>query len=268
MRALDFAINHIAAPRHSVAALAALGSALGVSALELRNDLPGMPMQDGTSAVSVRADAVGMNILSINALQRFEDWNEQRAAEAADLSAYAQASGARALVLCPTNTFADSRDAAARAAGLRAALRGLAPILSSRGLLGFIEPLGFVECALRLKRQAVDAIDDTGTAPVFQVLHDTFHHFLAGEAEIFPERSGLVHISGVEDTTLKLTDIRDAHRVLVGPADIMNNRGQIAALQDGGYAGVFSFEPFSAKVHAIADIESALRDSMDYLRAG
>jgi 2-keto-myo-inositol isomerase len=34
-----------------------------------------------------------------------------------------------------------------------------------------------------------------------------------------------------------------------------------------GYEGPFSFEPFAAEVHDLADPESALRKSMDDIRA-
>jgi 2-keto-myo-inositol isomerase len=59
---------------------------------------------------------------------------------------------------------------------------------------------------------------------VFRLVHDTFH-FLAGEAELSPERTGLVHISGVEDRSLPHDEIRDGHRVLVGQGDLMDNVG-------------------------------------------
>ena len=262
-----FALNHIAAPRRDFAAFAGLARDLGIGEVEIRNDLAGVALQDGTPAEAIRAAAAaaGVSILTINALQRFNVWSDARAAEATALAAYAQAAGARALVLCPLNDHADRRDAATRDADLRIALTALAPILTQHGLTGLVEPLGFVECSLRLKRTAIDAIDAVGAAAVFGVLHDTFHHFLAGETELFPARTGLVHISGVEDRSLAHDQIRDAHRVLVGPADLMDNVGQLRRLLDGGYAGPFSFEPFSAEVHAMTDVAAALRASMAFV---
>jgi 2-keto-myo-inositol isomerase len=266
---VSFALNHIVAPGRDFAGFARLSRALGITDVEIRNDLAGVALQDGTPAATVRAEAAdaGVTILTINALQRFEDWNDTRAAEAETLAAYAQACGARALVMCPTNSHGDARNAGERAADLRRALAGLRPILHAHGLTGLMEPLGFEECALRLKRLAVDAIDDVGGRDTFAVMHDTFHHYLSGETEFFPTRTGLVHISGVEDTSLKLAEIRDAHRVLVGPADIMDNVGQIRTLLAGGYKGPFSFEPFSAEVHALADVAAALCDSMALINA-
>ena len=265
--ALAFALNHIAAPRRDAAGFFALARDLGIAEVEIRNDLPGVAIQDGTLARVVRdaARAAGVAILSINALQRFDEWSPVRATEAEELADYAAACGARALVLCPVNSTADTRDETRRADDLREALAALEPFLAARHLTGLIEPLGFAESSLRRKRDAVDAIDAVGGGETFRVLHDTFHHFLAGEAEFFPDRTGLVHISGVEDRRLAHGAIRDAHRVLVGPADIMGNIGQIAALRRGGYAGPFSFEPFSPAVHDLVDVASALRSSMAML---
>ena len=87
----------------------------------------------------------------------------------------------------------------------------------------------------------------------FRLVHDTFHHFLAGEDTIFPELTGLVHISGVEDPRVTVSDMRDPHRVLVGPADRIGNIEQVRALGAGGYRGLFSFEPFAEELRTLRD---------------
>lgn len=270
MSATDrFALNHITAPGLRFAAFAALARGLGITEVEIRNDLAGVEIADGTEPARVRAEAeaAGVGILTINALQKFNVWNAERAAEAAALAAYAQACGAGALVLCPLNSTADRRSQSERHAALVAALEGLAPILAEHGLTGLVEPLGFPESSLRTKRAAVDAIDEAGLAARFRLVHDSFHHAVAGEGEFFPTRTGLVHISGVEDEGLPVAAARDSHRVLVGPRDRLGNAAQMAALARGGYAGPFSFEPFAASVHAAADIGADLRASIAFLRA-
>lgn len=269
MPALRFAINHITAPALPVSALLELTRRLGLDAVEIRNDLPGVPLQDGSPAAPIAAAArdAGVTILSVNALQRFEDWSDARATEAVALADQARDSGARALVLVPTNSQQDTRSAEERAAGLRRALAALKPILGERGLTGLVEPLGFAECALRRKRLAVEAIDAIDGAALFSLVHDTFHHYVAGEAETFPDRTGLVHISGVEDASLPREAIRDAHRVLVGPGDLMDNIGQIRALFAAGYTGPLSFEPFAESVHRLTGIAAALSASIRYVRA-
>ena len=269
-----FAVNHIAAPRQSFAGLARLARSLGMTEVEIRNDLPGVAIADGTPAEQVvaQASAAEVSILSINALQRFNAWDDRRAQEAAQLAAYAAGCGAAAVVLCPVNGFENWpegwRSDVRRQDDLRLALRELAPILSSHGVTGLIEPLGFEVSSLRFKRDAIEAIDATASAgATFGVLHDTFHHFIAEEADTFPERTGLVHISGVEDRSLSRGGMLDGHRVLVGTGDVMGNVEQIRLLSQSGYAGPFSFEPFADSVHAISDLAPALRESMAAIRA-
>ena len=265
---IHFSINRISAPRISFAEFAALSRRLGVSAIEIRNDLAGVEMVDGTPGkdIGAIAKAHGLTIRSINALQRFEQFDATRAAEARDMIAYAVACGAEALVLCPTNSLRDVRSAEQRHADLVHALTQLHPMLEEAGLIGLIEPLGFEECAVRRKSQAVRAIQEIGGSSTFRLVHDTFHHHLAGEGLFFPEYTGLVHISGVEDTSLSAAQMRDGHRVLVGAADRLGNAVQLATLFQAGYTGYASFEPFAEEIAAATDIEQRLASSMAWLQ--
>ncbi|MDQ0467153.1 TIM barrel protein [Labrys wisconsinensis] len=262
-----FALNHMAAPRLGLGAFFELAGALGISRIEIRNDLEGHSIPDGTPAARVRAlaEAAGLTILSINALQRFNEWTPDRAAEAEALADYAAGCGAEALVLVPVND-GTGRANGERQANLRVALKALEPILAERSLIGLVEPLGFESCSLRLKLEAVATIDSIGAGETFRLVHDTFHHHLAGAAEIFPRRTGLVHISGVT-ASVGMAGLRDSHRALVDGADRIGNLAQIRALIDGGYRGAFSFEPFAEAVHALADPAAAIRASMDFIRA-
>lgn len=265
---LRFALNRMVAPRLSLPAFIDLALTLKVDAIELRNDLAGVEIEDGTPPQLVRelCAAQGIKVLSINALYPFDVWNDERRQQVLKLAAYARACGAEGLVLCPLNDPADPRTEAQRSSGLHSALTELAPILRDHGLLGFIEPLGFEECALRHKRTAVEAIRAIGGLDVLRLVHDTFHHHLAGERELFPELTGLVHISGVEDRQAPLNRIRDGHRVLVAEADILGNVAQIDTLRSSGYSGYLSFEPFAESVHGLADIQQALAASIAHLR--
>jgi 2-keto-myo-inositol isomerase len=265
---LSYAINHMVAPRKSFDELVALAQALGLDAVEIRNDLPGTAIQDGTDAAQMRdqAQAGGVRILSINALQRFNEWNAEREVEARSLARYAHDCGASMLVLCPVNDVSYRLSESARLSGLRDALRGLAPILAEAGVTGLIEPLGFQESSLRLKSEAVEAIEDLEVGDRFRIAHDTFHHYLAGEPQLLADWTGLVHLSGVDDGNLPLSTLRDLHRGLVGPDDRLGNIAQICALLAGGYDGPFSFEPFASSVHA-GDITAALESSIHWIDA-
>lgn len=263
-----FALNHMVAPRLPVGGLFAMARALGASEVEIRNDLTSNAILDGTPAQAIRAaaEAAGITIISINALQRFNEWTAAREKEAIELADYARDCGARALVLVPKNDGTGCGNGE-RQGNLRVALKALMPILSARGLTGLVEPLGFEICSLRSKAEAADAIRAVGGDSVFRLVHDTFHHHLAGEPQLFPEMTGLVHISGVDDPAVPVSAMRDPHRVLVGSGDRLDNVGQIRALLAGGFAGPLSFEPFAAEVHALGDPAGAINASMDYIRA-
>ncbi len=268
MTHIAFALNHMVAPRLGLAEFLALAARLGVGAVEIRNDIAGAAIADGTAPRAVRAAAerAGIAILSINALYPFNVWTEERAEQARALIGAAATCGAAGIVMCPLNDPADRTSASERRAGLRKALEGLKPLLDEGGVTGLVEPLGFAESALRFKREAVEAIRAVDGAGTFRLVHDTFHHHVAGETEVFPEMTGLVHISGVVDREVGVEAMRDPHRVLVDDRDLVDNLGQLEALLAGGYRGPVSFEPFAPEVHRRPDLEAALKDSMTYLR--
>jgi 2-keto-myo-inositol isomerase len=266
---MKFALNHMVAPRLDHAAFFDLARRVGVADVEIRNDLPGVALADGTPAAEVgqAAKARGLGVLTINALQRFNLWDDARAAEAKAMTDQCAASGAKALVLCPVNDVAYRPEPSERRAELIKALNALKPMLSAAGVRGFVEPLGFAECSLRLKADAIEAIEAVGGRDVFRVVHDTFHHFVAGETKMFPGMTGLVHISGVIDPAATAASMRDPHRVLVDASDRIGNLEQLRALRAGGYDGPASFEPFAPSVHASADIEANLRASLRHLHS-
>lgn len=262
---LRFALNHMVAPSLGLVEFFRLAASLGIAEIEIRNDLDGRPIRDGTSPEAVREAAarVGLAIISINALQRFDDWTTAREREARELARFAGACGARGMVLVPTNDGSGGADGE-RQTRLRSAIRALEPILADQDILGLVEPLGFATCSLRSKREAAEAIKEIG-GQRFGLVHDTFHHALAGEPEAYPALTTLIHVSGVTDPTVRLADLRDSHRGLVDARDRLDAAGQISALVAGGYAGPVSFEPFAAEVHALANPARAIRASMDYL---
>lgn len=265
---MKFALNHMTAPAMPVADFFDLARSLGVDAVEIRNDLANNAILDGTTPGEIRklAEDRGVEIISINALQRFNEWNGARASEADELIAYARDCGARALVLVPKND-GTGRAEGQRQQNLREALSALKPLLQEARITGLVEPLGFTICSLRSKQEAAEAIEAVGGTGAFKLVHDTFHHHLAGEAALFPAMTGLVHMSGVIDPTVSVADMRDSHRVLVDGDDRLDTVGQIRALLAAGYDGCLSFEPFAPSVHTLADPGATVRESIDYIRA-
>lgn len=265
---MKFALNHMTTPAMPVADFFDLAHSLDIDAVEIRNDLANNAILDGTTPGEIRkmAQDRGIEIISINALQRFNEWNEARATEADELIAYARDCGAKALVLVPKND-GTGREDGERQRNLRDALTALKPRLEAAGVIGLVEPLGFAICSLSSKQEAADAIEAVNGTDVFKLVHDTFHHHLAGEPALFPAMTGLVHISGVTDPAVSIADMRDSHRVLVDGDDRLGNVGQIRALRAAGYEGPLSFEPFADSVHALSDPRAAVKASMDHIKA-
>ena len=257
-----FALNHMTVAGRSFAELCTLAARLGCVGVEARNDLPG-PLFDGADTPPARGS---LRLLAVAEVKRFNDWSEARRTEAADLIATAARAGAEAIALIPRNDMGGMGNGE-RQANLRVALRELKPMLDAAGLIGLVEPLGFETCALRHKSEAVEAIEALGAAATFRIVHDTFHHHLAGGGPLFAEHTGLVHISGVTDPALATRDMRDEHRGLVDAQDRLGTVDQLAALAAAGYDGPISFECFAPSVHALDDPETALRHSIDFIRA-
>ena len=257
---MRFAINHIAAPRLPLAEFFAMCRRLGVTEVEIRNDIPDVLGSMTAAAVRAEARAQDITILSINALYPFNLWSGDLPDRALRMADYAAECGAKALVMCPLNDGNKVPHSA-----VVAALDAMKPILTERGLTGLVEPLGFPVSSLRTKAEAIAAITEAGDDGTYRLMHDTFHHHLAGETQIYPNRTGLVHISGVGDPAVAVSGMLDAHRVLVDASDRLDNIGQIRALLAAGYSGPFSFEPFAAEVHDLADPEAALRASMGFV---
>lgn len=263
-----FAINHMSAPRLGWRQLLDLAAGLGCVGVEFRNDLGG-PLFSG-DAPEVVADAArgrGLRIVGLSQVYPFNSWSDRVAAEVTALIAAAKACGAETISLIPRNDGAGCGNGE-RQANLRLALREIRPMLREAGMVALVEPLGFERSSLRSKAEAVDAIEAVASRDEFLIVHDTFHHFLAGGGELFPDWTGIVHVSGVVDQSLKPNEMEDAHRILVDRRDRLGNVEQVAALAAAGYGGPVSMEAFSPEVHALDDPAPALRASFEFIRAG
>jgi 2-keto-myo-inositol isomerase len=264
---LPTALNHMTVARKSFAEMLDIASGLGCVGVELRNDLP-QPLFDGLppEVAGERLRERGLRLLALAEVKRFNDWSDDKAAEALALMRIARAAGAEAVSLIPRND-GQGLGNGERQAALRVALRALKPMLEDHGLVGLVEPLGFPVCALRFKAEAVEAIEALGATGRFRLVHDTFHHTLAGGGPLFPQHTGIVHISGVVDPAVSVAEMTDAHRVLVDGADRLGNVEQLAALEAAGYRGPVSFEAFAAEVHDLADPAREIARSFEFIRS-
>ncbi|RIV15361.1 xylose isomerase, partial [Klebsiella pneumoniae] len=100
---MRFAINHITAPKLSLVDFFAAARNLGLTEVEIRNDLPDIVKTIPAAEVKAAAQKAGVDIISINALYPFNVWSGDLPKKAVALADYAAASGAKALVMCPLN---------------------------------------------------------------------------------------------------------------------------------------------------------------------
>ncbi len=262
------AINHMTVARTSFKGLLEVASTLRAEGIELRNDLSA-PLFDGLDPEQAGAIArtKGLRILALAEVKMFNDWSTQKDLEATALMQIAVACGAEAISLIPRNDGVRT-EPIQRRADLRVALQGLQPRLEEYGLVGLIEPLGFRTSSLRFKAEIVDEIEALNATDQFKLVHDTFHHVLAGEEDYCAAHTGIVHISGVVNSNLTPCQMRDEDRMLVDERDRLQNINQIRRLIADGYDRPISFEAFSTDVHNFADPELELSRSVHFIESG
>jgi 2-keto-myo-inositol isomerase len=242
---LSFALNHATAPALSVPRMVDLSEQLGMVGVELRIER-GVAGTDTT--VLALAEVAAFNAAEASVLDR-----------AVKLMDMAVAHGIGSIVLIPQVGMRETETSE-----LTDVLDLLGPELAARGLTGLIEPIGFATSTIRTKAEVVRAIETCGYADQFGLVHDTFHHTLAGETEFYPALTNIVHISGVTRSG-RPADYADADRGLVCSGDQLGTVAQIAALLRAGYRGAFSFEAFSPDLHSAPDIKGALETSIRFI---
>jgi 2-keto-myo-inositol isomerase len=263
-------LNRVTKPQIPLEAFLAFAAELGIKRVEVRNDFTDKGILDGLTDAALRQALArtGTQILTINALYPFEDLRAlpDHLERLKGMIQEAQRIDCPCIVLCPLNDASDPRTAQQRADELVAALNAYGPLFQAAGMIGLIEPLGFEICALRTKRAALAGIRGSDYPQCFKLLHDTFHHFLSGETEFFPRETAIIHVSGVLAGKPRPA-ITDEDRLLVTPDDIMDSRGQVAALLAGGCSAAISYEPFSSQVRdlPLGELKVQLQESIAYL---
>jgi 2-keto-myo-inositol isomerase len=265
---MRFALNRTVAPTLSLDAFLSLAAQAGAEAVEVRNDVPGREFADGTpaKALAEAIGAAGLKVASINALQRFNDWTQEREREARALIRYAADLGAPGVVMCPVIDANHGWSAAELEAKLLEALRALKPIYAEHGVTGYVEPLGMVDSTLRHQAPAVAAIGDVDGFAQFALCYDTFQYYRSRDADLLAAYVGLVHISGITRRNVEREALVEPDRGLVDAGDICGNIDQLNRMLAAGYDGFVSVEPFDPAVQADPDIGQKLAASLAYVR--
>lgn len=267
---MHFALNQMTAPHLTLEGFLDLANDLGCIGVELRNDMDtlGRPLFDDVPAerVGEMVRARGLRFLGLSQVYPFNCWDAQRAAEVAALINAAKCAGAEAISLIPRNDGTGGAEGE-RQANLRVALKSCYPMLVEADMVALVEPLGFGRSSLRSKTELVELIEALGLSDRFRIVHDTFHHTLAGKGPLYAAQTGIVHISAVIEPALALDQMEDEHRVLIDGRDRLGNIDQMAALLAAGYEGAFSYECFAPETQALSDPLAALRESFDFISA-
>ena len=246
-------------------ALLDIAAATGCSGVEVRNDLADDLFNGQDPVVAGHAaKSRGLNIYALAEVKAFNQLADQTLSDAKKLMDIAVACGATGISLIP-RCDGEAIGNRERSANLLTAIRELKPLLDEYKLIGLIEPLGFEASSVRYKSEVLAAIDTLGAYDTFKIIHDTFHHKLAGEKDIYPDHTAIVHISGVVEKDLAYTAMLDKHRGLVDRHDRLDNIEQLTAFASAGFDGPVSVEAFAPDVHAFTDPKAQLCGSFDFI---
>lgn len=259
------ALNQMTVRRLDYLAFLDLAKDLGCVGVEVRNDL-GRPLFDGIDPKEAgkMAQDRGLRLLGMSEVYAFNSWSDDIRAKVDTIIAAAKASGAETISLIPRNDGTQTGNGE-RQANLRIALKEVLPMLEAADMVALVEPLGFGRSSLRSKEELVGVIEALDAAHRYKLVHDTFHHTLAGGGPLFPAHTGIVHISGVVDPNLSVDQMEDEHRILVDERDRLGNVDQIQALIAAGYNGAISYECFAPEIHEMTDPYAGLRRSFDFI---
>ena len=84
---------------------------------------------------------------------------------------------------------------------------------------------------------------------------------------MFADQTGIVHISGVSDPNVGVSEMHDDLRILVDEDDRIGTIAQIEAMIEAGYEGPISFECFAPSVHRFANPGQEIARSFDFIES-
>jgi 2-keto-myo-inositol isomerase len=262
---MQWTLNHMTTPNLGFEAFLDLAKSLGCVGVEVRNDIE-RPLFDGMDPAEAGrlARDKGLRLVGLSQVYPFNSWSDAVAEEVRNLIATAKAAGAETISLIPRNDGTGTANGE-RQANLRLAMKEVLPMLEEADMTALVEPLGFPVSSLRQKSELVEVIEALNAGHRFKLVHDTFHHTLAGGGDYYPDHTGIVHISAVVDPAVPVDEMQDSHRVLIDAHDRLGNVEQIAALLAAGYDGAFSYECFAPETQAMADPYSELKRSFEFI---
>ena len=259
----SFALNQIILPNKPFEDFINFSKKLNIKSIEIRNDIKTNLIEEN-DPIKIKniCEENLINILSINALQKFNIWNKDRENELISLCKYADKANINAIVLVPLNDGSISTHEE-QIQLVEKSLINIIKILEDFRVIGLVEPLGFKQSSLRLKSITINIINNLQSKKL-KIVHDTFHHALANEHDFFPSLTGLVHFSGISNKYNNI-ELKDDHRSIVENNDIISNLNQMKTLVNSDYKGYFSFEPFSNTLINDSNIFKIVSNSLNFI---
>ena len=99
-----FALNHILSPNLKLKDFFSLSNNMNIQNIEIRNDLPNVSLKAmEPNMIKELSKELKIKILSINALQKFNLWNDKRREELIFLCEFAKKCNCKGIVLVPLN---------------------------------------------------------------------------------------------------------------------------------------------------------------------
>ena len=262
---MKVSINHSTCPNLTYENFFKLANRLKITNVEIRNDLPNLIFDsNSTSEIYNLKKEYNINIISINALQKFNIWDNERKEELLFLCRSANEINCEGIVLVPLNS-GNFFEKEKHQTLLKNSLKEIDFILSEYQLKGFIEPLGFKSSSLRYKSEVIDQLKTLRVDHNFSLVHDTFHHKVAEDESTYVENTSIVHISGVNNREIKECDFTDDMRELINESDQIKNIQQINYFLSNKYDGFFSIEPFSEKIQNSDNHYDLIKESLNYI---
>ena len=262
---MKISINHSICPSLSYENFFKLAKDLEIPNVEIRNDLLNLKFDlKAINEISDLKEKYKINVISINALQKFNIWNKERKDELLYLCNAAKKINCKGIVLVPLNS-GKYYEEDQRLSLLKNSLNEIDFILSDYAIKGYVEPLGFKSSSLRYKSDVIDLLNTIENQSKFSLVHDTFHHTVADDKSIYVEHTSIVHISGVKNLVEESYNFTDEMRELIDESDRIKNVEQINFFLKNKFNGFFSIEPFSEKIQKSKNHLQLIKETLKFI---
>lgn len=252
-------INRKSVPGLSLPDFLKLTHELGISHIELRNDLSEAPSNGrvlddlSINEFNDLLHKYDIKVEDINSVGNTDNLSmeKENLQELKKLVNIAKQIGTCKILFCPVMDKNDIRSDLEKFDDGVKSIEKFAKYLADNDMSGLFETLGFSESSIRTPFRALDIIN-SAKVNNFKVVADLFHWFMGNVTEkemdekLDVNQVGLIHMSTVELDKPK-AELTDQNRVILTDLnhDVINSYRMIKWFDNHGYKGLYSFEGFS-----------------------